>query len=136
MRIADEYLDSQRTLDDKLYFFYQFDQIAQDIPSERIEVLEMDVLDGIRQDWIAGQAMDYNKISLAQDYYGNTVSWLMNGVAKVGGWLHLPLNPERLRKLTENYISSNEKIKKALGVEKMPVDARTGLQRTLDSFKR
>ena len=60
---------------------------------------------------------------------------LMNGVAKVGGWLHLPLNPERLRKLTENYISSNEKIKKALGVEKMPVDAREGLQRTLESFR-
>ena len=60
---------------------------------------------------------------------------LMNGVAKVGGWLHLPLNPERLRKLTENYISSNEKIKKALGVEKMPVDARQGLQATLKSFK-
>ena len=60
---------------------------------------------------------------------------LMNGVAKVGGWLHLPLNPERLRKLTENYISSNEKIKKALGVERMPVDARKGLQRTLESFK-
>ena len=60
---------------------------------------------------------------------------LMNGVAKVGGWLHLPLNPERLRKLTENYISSNEKIKKALGVEKMPVDARQGLQRTLESFR-
>ena len=60
---------------------------------------------------------------------------LMNGVAKVGGWLHLPLNPERLRKLTENYISSNEKIKKALGVEKMPVDAREGLRVTLDSFR-
>ncbi|MBQ6198496.1 MAG: NAD-dependent epimerase/dehydratase family protein [Bacteroidales bacterium] len=60
---------------------------------------------------------------------------LMNGVAKVGGWLHLPLNPERLRKLTESYISSNAKIKKALGVEKMPVDARQGLKVTLDSFK-
>lgn len=59
---------------------------------------------------------------------------LMNGVAKVGGWLHLPLNPERLRKLTENYISSNAKIKKALGVEKMPVDAREGLKVTLESF--
>ena len=60
---------------------------------------------------------------------------LMNGVAKVGGWLHLPLNPERLRKLTENYISSNAKIKKALGVERMPVDAREGLQVTLEAFK-
>lgn len=60
---------------------------------------------------------------------------LMNGMAKLGGALHLPLNPERLRKLTENYISSNEKIKKALGVEKMPIDAREGLQRTLKSFQ-
>lgn len=59
----------------------------------------------------------------------------MNGVANVGGWLHLPLNPERLRKLTENYISSNAKIKKALGWERMPVDAREGLKRTLESFK-
>ena len=60
---------------------------------------------------------------------------LMTGVAQLGGWLHLPLDPERLRKLTENYISSNAKIKAALGVERMPVDARTGLQRTLESFR-
>lgn len=59
---------------------------------------------------------------------------LMNGVAKIGGWLHLPLDPERLRKLTENYISSNAKIKSALGVEKMPVDAKEGLRVTLESF--
>ena len=60
---------------------------------------------------------------------------LMAGIAKVGGWLHLSLNPERLRKLTESYISSNAKIKAALGVEKMPVDAREGLKVTLESFK-
>lgn len=60
---------------------------------------------------------------------------LMTGIAKIGGALHLPLDSERLRKLTENYISSNEKIKKALGVEKMPVDAREGLKTTLESFK-
>lgn len=60
---------------------------------------------------------------------------LMTGIAKVGGWLHLPLNPDRLQKLTENYVSSNAKIKAALGVEKMPVNAREGLQRTLASFR-
>ena len=60
---------------------------------------------------------------------------LMNGTAKIGDALHLPLNSERLRKLTENYISSNEKIKKALGVEKMPINARKGLQVTLISFR-
>ena len=60
---------------------------------------------------------------------------MMTGLAKIGGWLHLPLNPERLRKLTESYVSSNAKIKKVLGVERMPVDAREGLKVTLESFK-
>lgn len=55
--------------------------------------------------------------------------------AKVGTVLHLPLDEERLRKLTENYISSNTKIKAALGIEKMPVSARDGLMKTLNSFK-
>ena len=60
---------------------------------------------------------------------------MMTCLAEIGGVLHLPLNPERLRKLTENYMSSNAKIKKALVVDKMPVDARAGLRRTLESFK-
>ena len=60
---------------------------------------------------------------------------LMTGIAKIGGWLHLPLNPDRLQKLTENYVSSNAKIKAALGVDRMPVDAREGLKTTLESFK-
>ena len=60
---------------------------------------------------------------------------LMTGIAKVGSWLHLPLNPDRLQKLTENYVSSNTKIKAALGVDRMPVDAREGLKRTLESFR-
>lgn len=59
---------------------------------------------------------------------------LMNGVAKVGGWLHLPLNPLRMHKLTENYMVSNEKIKKALGLKKMPVSAKEGLMATIKSF--
>ena len=61
---------------------------------------------------------------------------LMNSMAKIGGWLHLPLDSERLRKLTENYISSNAKIKGALGIEKMPVEAIDGLKMTLESFKK
>ena len=58
----------------------------------------------------------------------------MTGIAKIGGFLHLPLNPDRLQKLTENYISSNAKIKAALGINNMPVDARSGLRRTIESF--
>lgn len=59
---------------------------------------------------------------------------LMEGFAKLGGVLHLFLNPERLQKLTENYVSSNAKIKKALGIEKLPVRAKDGLTKTIKSF--
>lgn len=65
--------------------------------------------------------------------------WKMNktmieGCAGLGSLLHLPLNTERLRKLTENYVVSNAKIKKALGIDKMPVTAKEGLIKTIKSF--
>lgn len=59
---------------------------------------------------------------------------LMNGMAKVGDGLHLPLNSERLTKLTEDYVVSNAKIKKALGIDKMPIRAEEGLTQTIKSF--
>ena len=59
---------------------------------------------------------------------------VMEGCARLGTLLHLPLNTERLRKLTENYVVSNEKIKKALGIEKMPVTAKEALVKTIKSF--
>lgn len=59
----------------------------------------------------------------------------MEAFAKLGGLLHLPLNPERLQKLTENYVSSNAKIKRALGIEKLPVRAKDGLYKTIKSFE-
>ncbi len=58
----------------------------------------------------------------------------MTGCARLGSVIHLPLNLERLRKLTENYVVSNTKIKKALGISQMPVRARDGLLKTLRSF--
>ena len=60
---------------------------------------------------------------------------LMSTIASMGGALHLPLNKERLRKLTENYVVSNAKIKRALGIEKMPFSAQEGMRKTLDSFR-
>lgn len=59
---------------------------------------------------------------------------LMEGVASIGTTLHLPLNEERLGKLTENYVASNAKIKKALGIERMPIRAKDGLKKTILSF--
>ena len=56
--------------------------------------------------------------------------------ARVGDILHLPLNTFRLDKLTENYVVSNAKLKQALAIEKMPVDARDGLAQTIRSFQK
>ena len=47
---------------------------------------------------------------------------------------NLPLNTERLQKLTENYVVSNAKIKAALGIDKMPVKAEEGIVKTIKSF--
>jgi len=59
---------------------------------------------------------------------------LINGVASLGDACHFPLNSERLRKLTENYVVSNEKLKMVLGVKRFPVSAREGLLKTFKSF--
>ena len=60
---------------------------------------------------------------------------LMGAAASVGGLLHLPLNKDRLHKLTENYVVSNDKIKNALGIDRMPVSAKEGIKKTLESFR-
>ena len=59
---------------------------------------------------------------------------LVRAAARIGDVLRLPLNSERLKKLTESYVVSNDKIKQALGWERMPVSARDGMRETLESF--
>ncbi|WP_209329499.1 NAD-dependent epimerase/dehydratase family protein [Lunatimonas salinarum] len=59
---------------------------------------------------------------------------LITTAAKIGDRLHLPLNSERLQKLTESYRVSNQKIKTALGVD-LPLSGEEGLMRTFESFK-
>lgn len=60
--------------------------------------------------------------------------WI-KALARAGDVLHLPLNSERLKKLTESYVVSNQKLKTALGIKKMPVTAEEGLKKTLESFQ-
>ncbi|MTH17518.1 NAD-dependent epimerase/dehydratase family protein [Flavobacterium sp. LC2016-01] len=55
--------------------------------------------------------------------------------AKIGDKIKLPLNTERLKKLTENYIVSNIKIKEALDIE-FPLSSMEGLCKTAKAFKR
>ena len=54
-------------------------------------------------------------------------------LAKIGDILHLPLNSERLQKLTESYVVSNDKIVKALG-KPLPFSAEEGFKKTFQSF--
>ncbi|HEY9178606.1 MAG TPA: NAD-dependent epimerase/dehydratase family protein [Flavipsychrobacter sp.] len=58
----------------------------------------------------------------------------VSAMAGIGNTLKLPLNTERLNKLTENYVVSNAKIKKALGVSALPVSVTDGIRRTIASF--
>lgn len=62
-------------------------------------------------------------------------SSFIKAIAKIGDKLHLPLNSERLQKLTESYVVSNEKIKAAIG-KPLPVSARDGLAFTINSFNK
>ncbi len=59
---------------------------------------------------------------------------LIKAIAKLGGRLSLPLNSERLKKLTESYVVSNQKIKIALGIENLPLSAEKGMELTIKSF--
>ena len=60
---------------------------------------------------------------------------LISFIAKTGDYLKLPLNSERLKKLTENYIVSNHKIKTALKIDSLPITAEEGMKKTIESFK-
>ncbi len=61
---------------------------------------------------------------------------LVRVMAKVGDVLCLPLNSERLGKLTENSFVDNSRLKAALGWEKMPIGAEEGMKATLEEFRR
>ena len=60
---------------------------------------------------------------------------LVHFVAKLGNLLKLPLNEERLKKLTESYIVSNKKLKLALR-KPLPISSKDGLMKTFRSFNK
>jgi nucleoside-diphosphate-sugar epimerase len=60
---------------------------------------------------------------------------LIKSIAKLGDVFHLPLTTERLQKLTESYVVSNQKIKTAIG-KSLPVSAKDGLLNTFNSFNK
>jgi len=58
---------------------------------------------------------------------------IIKSLAKLGDVFRLPLTTERLQKLTESYVVSNQKIKTAIG-KPLPVSAKDGLLKTFNSF--
>jgi nucleoside-diphosphate-sugar epimerase len=94
-------------------------QVADDQPLSTNELIELiaESIDKIPSIWNINQK-------------------LIKSLAMVGNILHLPLNSDRLQKLTESYVVSNEKLKKALGIKNMPVYAKDGMLKTLMSFKK
>jgi len=59
--------------------------------------------------------------------------FFINCIAKIGDFLPIPINSERLQKLTENYVVSNFKIKKAIQ-KKIPLSSTVGIKKTINSF--
>ena len=63
----------------------------------------------------------------------DTSKFLIKFLSKLGDLLRLPLNTERLNKLTETYIVSNKKIKNAIN-KSLPINSKEGLIKTFNSF--
>ena len=59
---------------------------------------------------------------------------IINFIAKIGTIFKLPLNMERLQKLTENFIVSNEKLKKTIN-KPLPISTLDGIRSTIRTFK-
>lgn len=60
---------------------------------------------------------------------------VIKAMGKIGDRISaFPLNSLRIAKLTGNYVVSNQKIKNALGIINMPVDAIDGINKTIKSF--
>lgn len=63
----------------------------------------------------------------------NVPKKIINSIAKLGDTFRFPLNTERLEKLTQNYIVSNQKLVNAIGM-KLPVNSTLGMIKTINSF--
>ena len=59
----------------------------------------------------------------------------VKAIAIMGDVIRMPLNSERLKKMTESYVVSNDKIKKAMHLDYFPLSSRAGLIKTIENFK-
>lgn len=61
--------------------------------------------------------------------------FLIIGLAKIGDYIPIPLNTKRLKKMTSNLLVSNQVIKNNLGIDKLPLTTREGMEKTIQTFK-
>lgn len=99
-----------------------------DIPGGTYNLADDDTLSTNELIKLIGQAQG-RKVQLWKIPQG-----FISTLAKIGDILHLPLNSERLKKLTESYVVDNSKIKSVLAIDNLPVSVEEGLLKTLRSF--
>ena len=63
----------------------------------------------------------------------NIPKFFISFLARIGDFIPLPVNSEKVKKLTENYEVSNLKIKQALQ-KNLPLSTQEGLKKTISSF--
>ena len=98
-----------------------------DIPSGIYNLADNETLSTNQLIKLIGQALDrdVNIWSFNQDW--------VRLLASLGDRFKLPLNSERLHKLTSGYVVSNEKLLSALG-KPLPINAQIGMMHTLTNF--
>jgi NAD dependent epimerase/dehydratase family enzyme len=98
-----------------------------DIPSGVYNVADDEALS--TNDVISILAESQNK----RAYIWNVPKVLIKSLTKLGEVFRLLLTTERLQKITESFVVSNQKIKSAIGKE-LPVSVNVGLLKTFNSF--
>jgi nucleoside-diphosphate-sugar epimerase len=114
---------------DNLCFIIRELITREDIPSGVYQVADNETV--ATNDLILWMSDSLSKKSRLLKVPATLIKW----IAAVGDRLSLPLNSERLQKLTENYVVSNQKLLKAIG-KPLPFSAREGLIKTFQSFER
>jgi nucleoside-diphosphate-sugar epimerase len=114
------------SIDNLMYIFKSLIE-REDIPSGIYNVADDEPISTNELIGLIAQSQNINPKVL------NFSKKFIEGVAFIGDKLNLPLNTERLKKLTSSYVVSNAKIKAAIG-KPLPMSSRDGLIKTFKSF--
>ncbi len=112
---------------DNLMFVFQELMVREDIPSGIYNVSDDEPLSTNELIDLIAQSLN------RKPKIWNISKGLIESVAAIGDKLHLPLNVERLQKLTTSFEVSNGKLKAAIG-KPLPMSSREGLLKTFKSF--